>query len=400
MRQVIFPIPIYTSWTPNGIPIYGFGVMLFIAFILCTWMAGKRGEKEGITKETIQDLAIWIFIGGLLGARLTFLLSETHVQSLTQLLLDLPRIWDGGIVLYGSVLGGLAGYFLAYVLVFRRKGLSTLRLADVIAPAFAVGLCLGRLGCFLNGCCYGGVACASCAAVTPVSFPMSAPPREDLQLKGWQTAAGFTLKRHSAPGGQGVQVEQVDPASAAYRVGLRPGDVITHVNGQSLEPATDSSSFPRTPAEVFAEIISLQHWPRGQSTLTVTVRKADQTEGPTETTLSWAPWTLGLYPTQLYEVISMFLLFLVLTAYYPLRRQPGQVMAILMMGYAVHRYLNEILRNDPRPEGFEKYGSVILFAAGLLLWLTLALRPIPPAAPESAPTAPGSGREPTPTPAS
>jgi phosphatidylglycerol:prolipoprotein diacylglycerol transferase len=179
MLQVLVRLPIYIpGWTPDGIPIYGFGLMLFLAFILCTWMAGRRGEREGITREQIQDLAIWVFVGGLLGARITYLLSETPYTSLVDLLVKLPKIWDGGIVLYGSVLGGVLGYALAYLLVFRRQGLNTLKLIDVIAPAFAVGLCLGRFGCFLNGCCYGGVACASCAAVTPVSFPLSAPPRK------------------------------------------------------------------------------------------------------------------------------------------------------------------------------------------------------------------------------
>jgi hypothetical protein len=64
------------GWFPDGVPIYGFGMMLFLAFILCTWLGGRRGEREGISKETTQDLAIWIFGGGLIGARLTFLFVE------------------------------------------------------------------------------------------------------------------------------------------------------------------------------------------------------------------------------------------------------------------------------------------------------------------------------------
>jgi phosphatidylglycerol:prolipoprotein diacylglycerol transferase len=81
-----------------------------------------------------------------------------------------------------------------------------------------------------------------------------------------------------------------------------------------------------------------------------------------------------VHPTQLYEVVSMALLFLVLTAYYPLRRRPGQVMAVLMAGYGVHRYLNELLRDDPRPQGLESYTSIFLIAAGIVLWLYLQLR--------------------------
>ena len=67
----------------------------------------------------------------------------------------------------------------------------------------------------------------------------------------------------------------------------------------------------------------------------------------------------------------MLLLMLLLMAYYPFRRAPGQVGALLMVGYGLHRYLNEILRDDPRPEGLERYGSVFLVAAGVLMWIVL-----------------------------
>src|SRR3954452_17705986 len=154
---------------PQGIPIYGFGMMLFLAFLVCTWMAGRRAEGEGIAREHIQDLAIWLFVVGILGARITFLLSEVHPDTVKDFFRQLPRIWDGGIVLYGSVLGGLAGYLGAWFFIFRKLKVPTLKLADIVAPAVAVGIGLGRLGCFLNGCCYGQVACADCVTY-PVRF--------------------------------------------------------------------------------------------------------------------------------------------------------------------------------------------------------------------------------------
>jgi prolipoprotein diacylglyceryltransferase len=67
-------------------------------------------------------------------------------------------------------------------------------------------------------------------------------------------------------------------------------------------------------------------------------------------------------------------MFLLLTAYYPLRRHAGQVIAVLMAGYGVHRYLNELLRDDPRPKGFESYTSVVLVVAGITLWVFLQMR--------------------------
>jgi prolipoprotein diacylglyceryltransferase len=386
MLQVLWRIPIKNNAFPDGIPIYGFGMMLFLAFLLCTWLASRRARQEGIAPVIIQDLAIWIFLGGLLGARITYLVQEVPRPGLVDMLVRLPKIWDGGIILYGAVLGGLAAYVVAYALIYRKRGLSTLKLADVIAPSIAVGLCLGRLGCFLNGCCYGQVACADCAVVA-VHFPLAAPAREALVDAGYQTVAGFTLAEQQPLALDGAKVGVVDPASKAYAVGLRPGDVIVGVNGHRVHDARELTS----------QLGSLRNWPRGQARLTLAFRKAGTKPDDEGEERTFIPWTLGLYPTQLYEVVSMFLLFLVLTAYYPLRRYPGQVMAVLMMGYAVHRFLNEMLRDDPRPIEFERYTSVALFVAGLALWLVLQRLPAAatPAGEQQAVTSGGAATTPS-----
>jgi phosphatidylglycerol:prolipoprotein diacylglycerol transferase len=360
MKQVLFYIPIRNAWFPDGIPVFGFGMMLFVTFLLTTGLARRRAQREGIAKEHIENLVIWLFVGGLLGARIIFLLEETPWVSFGYFLKQLPRIWEGGIVLYGSVMGALVGYLCAYLLIFRRYQLSTLKLADICAPSLAIGICLGRLGCFLNGCCYGQVACADCP-VYAVHFPLSAPPRETLVRAGYQTVAGFTLAGDQPTDRPGVVVGQVEPDSPAWANGLRPGDRIVRLDNQEVNSPGELSD------------LLFNRWPRGKNDLKLEVYHAgakEATELP-----PFSPHTLGLYPTQLYEAISMFLLFLLLLAYYPFRRHDGQVMALLMMGYAVHRALNEVLRDDPRPEGFEKYTSWFLFAAGLVLWLWLWSRP-------------------------
>ena len=58
MQQVLFRLPF-------GIPVYGFGLMLFLAFVLCTWLAGRRAQKVGVPRELMLDLCLWMFIGGL-----------------------------------------------------------------------------------------------------------------------------------------------------------------------------------------------------------------------------------------------------------------------------------------------------------------------------------------------
>jgi phosphatidylglycerol---prolipoprotein diacylglyceryl transferase len=357
----------------SGLPIYGFGMMLFLAFVVCNWLGGRRAVSEGVPKEAVQDLAIWLIVGGLIGARLTSILTSHNPNppnNLWDFLYQFIRIWDGGIVLYGAVIGGALSYVVAYFLVFRKQGLSTLKLADIIAPSLAVGLCLGRIGCFLNGCCYGQVACTDCP-VYPVSFPLSAPPRYTLVKQGYQTAAGFTLAEEKSIDLDPAQVGRVQPGSAADRAGLKVGDEILEVDGAPLSGPGARYAKLSAAENLDQYLGDFGEWPRGKNDLTLTV----QTGVEAPRTLTLQPWTLGLHPTQLYESVSMILLFLLLTAYYPFRRHDGQVMALMMICYAAHRYLNELLRADERPEGFESWTSVILLVAGVALWLWLQRQP-------------------------
>jgi prolipoprotein diacylglyceryltransferase len=372
MQQVLFRIPI--PGTGITVPIFGFGVMLCLAFLLCTWMGARRARRAGILPETIQDLAIWLFIGGLLGARLLFLLQEKPQPGFWQILVLLPQIWTGGIILYGSVIGGLLGYVGAWWFIFRPRRIRTLVLADVVAPAIALGLCLGRIGCFLNGCCYGQVACPDCPVWPVVHFPMSAPPREGLVQSGVQTAAGFTYAPFSQQPASGVRVGSVVPDSPAWQSGLRPGDVIVEVDGHPLsELPVDSRDLGKLDNidKLSLYIRDLTHW-QGKQDLSLAVKRDGK--DPAISVGPFAPVTVGLYPAQLYESVSMILLILLLLAYEPLRRDQGQVMAVLMIGYGIHRFLNEMLRDDPRPIGFESYTSLLLAAAGLGMWLWLQFR--------------------------
>src|SRR5262245_36711609 len=143
MQQVLFEIP------GLGLPVYGYGAMLFVAFVATTVLATVLARREGIRPENVQDMAIWIFIGGIVGARVTYMIQYGRPVS------ECFKVWVGGLVFYGSALGGVVGYFVAYFLILRRYNVSSWRVADVVAPCAALGLCLGRVGCLLNGCCYG-----------------------------------------------------------------------------------------------------------------------------------------------------------------------------------------------------------------------------------------------------
>ena len=338
------------------IPIYGYGTMLFLAFVCCTWLAVRLGRREGISKERVQDLAVWIFISGIIGARAVFMIQYHDKYSSP---LEFFKLWDGGLVFYGGPIGAVVGYFIAYFLWFRKDHISNWKVADFIAPCAALGLALGRVGCLLNGCCYGNVACTSCPHI---AFPLSAPAVETMVKRGYQSMAGFTLDTLPADSLNRTNVvRSVEPGSAADKAGLSPGDEIVKVNdGEKIDNYYD-----------LEKVFLPRNWPRGETEVKLTVlRKGSQGEIPV-TIGPFQPMTIGLNPTQIYETISMALLLFFLLSYYPFKRRDGSVMVFFMLGYGVHRFLNEMLRTDTDAVAFnmtlsQNLSIVVLIAAVLL----------------------------------
>ena len=133
----------------GGFPIRSFGVMLLIGFAAGTWLAVKRAEKYGIDKEALTSLAVWAVLMGVLGSRVLWVLQEWGYYSKNPA--DILKITEGGMTSYGGILGGLAT-----VLIWcKRTGVRFPVVFDLVAAPGLVMHGFGRIGCFLNGCCYG-----------------------------------------------------------------------------------------------------------------------------------------------------------------------------------------------------------------------------------------------------
>lgn len=249
-----------------GFRVHAYGLMMALACASALGLSVWRARREGMDADAVYELATWLFLGGVVGARVLF--AVVHPEAIRSPL-DILRVWEGGGVFYGCILGGLAGTLIYY----RRRPFPFLRMADVVAPTLAIGAFFGRIGCHLNGCCHGSITQAS-----------------------W----GIRF-----PSGSHAWVDHVDR-------GLIPVD---------------------------------------------------------------APYSLPVLPTQLYAAFSALALFAILMAYYPRRKRPGQVMALLMITYPITRWPVEMLRADDAGVfagvTVSMLISLLLCAAGVAFWLYL-----------------------------
>jgi len=266
MRPILFEVP------GLAYQVHAFSVLLVLGAAAGVYLTAWRAKRVGINPDVVYELAVWVLSGGFVGARLYYLIQ--HPEAIHSVL-DVFKVWQGGIVFYGCIMGGLVGT----VIYHRRHPFPFLPMADAVAPALAIGIVLGRVGCFLNGCCFGAV----CDPHAPwaVTFPAETLP--------W----------------------------------------VRHVEAGWLSPD--------------------------------------------------APRSLPVHAKQLYAAGSGLILLIGLTAFYPRRRRDGEVMALLMVGYPVTRFLMEFARGDATGWHFgltvSQYISLGLCAAGLVVWRALPSNP-------------------------
>jgi phosphatidylglycerol:prolipoprotein diacylglycerol transferase len=131
-----------------GLPLYSYGLMLFISMSVGRALTLRLAERVGIDRRFADRCILWTLVFAIVGSRLLFVI--TNPDQLDRAI-DVVEVWRGGIVAYGGFLGGFAA---AYVMC-RRNGVRLLAWADCAAPGLCIGLAITRVGCFLAGCDFG-----------------------------------------------------------------------------------------------------------------------------------------------------------------------------------------------------------------------------------------------------
>lgn len=337
----------------SAIPIRGYGVMVLLGSLTGILMAVHRARQRHLSPDVIFSLAFGMFICGIIGARLFFVIEywETRFQFDTwrQTIIEALKFTEGGLVVYGSLIGATIA-FLAFTI---RRGISPLAMADLIAPSLLAGLALGRIGCLLNGCCYGGESTQPWA----VTFPRDSMPYMEQVAKG--RLLGLRIAASEDDQASPV-IAAVDAGSPAAAAGIEAGMTIVKVGNDVVENQRQ-----------LQDALFAVHGRELNSTIQTKDQGNFQVEVP-----PLEPRSLPVHPTQIYSAVNAALLAWVLWSFYPLSRRDGEVTALMLTLYPISRFLLEIIRIDEAAVfgtglSISQNISIVIFASALGLWAYL-----------------------------
>ena len=228
-----------------GVPVFGYGVMIFCGFAAGGWTGLRRARRVGLPDGLVYDLTFWAFAAGIAGARINHLTTygdelfttpEGRPLGLGEAIVRAVNLSDGGLVLLGGVLGAAGAVWL----VCLRWNVRLLRVADVAMPSLFLGLAFGRIGCLMYGCCWGD----RCELPWAIRFP----------------EGGVT---HDALVGRGF----LSP-DAPRTYGLHPTQLYSSFNALLLYALT-AAYFPRRPRDGAVLALALLIYPPARATLEV-----------------------------------------------------------------------------------------------------------------------------------
>lgn len=342
---------------PLGLAIRGYGVMFLLAVLVGVSLVLVRARQMQVDGDVIISLAFWVFLAGIIGARAFYVIEYRHQFQAPTLSESFGRIINttsGGLVVYGSFIGGMGAVML---FAFRRK-LPLLALADMVVPGMTIGLALGRIGCFLNGCCYGGL----CEGPLGVEFPRTAGAYAE-QLESGLIVGLSSRVVSEEP--RLLEVTAVEPGSEAEKAGFAVGD--------------QYSPYPYV-GDAFERAEALSHSDRTELYSLVSEDNRKRLSVPL---LGLPEYSLPVHPTQLYASVGAILLTLVLWNLYPFRRGDGEVLGWAVVLYGAIRFLEESIRVDEMGQfgtslSISQWTSLVLFPIGLslILWARFSRTPL------------------------
>jgi phosphatidylglycerol:prolipoprotein diacylglycerol transferase len=211
MYPTIFHLPYF------NIPIYGYGLMMVFAFLATQWLSTRLAARVGIDPEIFVNVTLLALVSGVIGSRMSHVLENLPdytdpKNGFFVNLWNMVNIRSGGLTFYGGLI--LASpVVLAY---FIHKKVPIKLGMDIVAPCVTLGLAIGRLGCFMNGCCYG--------ADTNLPWGVEFPYYSNAYIDQYEGTTGMHLNHEPPPEligiGQDGQRHLLPPSSFANNPAL------------------------------------------------------------------------------------------------------------------------------------------------------------------------------------
>ncbi|MCH7595221.1 MAG: prolipoprotein diacylglyceryl transferase [Planctomycetes bacterium] len=340
---------------PGGYSIKTYGFCMMLGFLSSVWLAMRRAERVKADPDRVLDISFLCLLFGVGGARLFYVIHywKTQFADTPNPFMAAIDITNGGL----EFLGGFIGAVVVVGIYFAWKKDSLRLYLDIMAPSTMWGLAFGRLGCFFNGCCFGGV-CAltptpSVEQAVAVEFPFASPAH----WKHWEdrhvtapaelitTTAGMlipalvpdrelsmSVNRRERP------LRELEDVRAAYRLALAKNP--KGEEAARLKEAREAAG--KRTKDRQKEMLGLtlaQRFPsRVEASRTTSVSELED--------LAAASRSLPVHPTQLYAAGSAMLLSAFLSALFYRRKRHGVVIGMLLLLYPIQRTILELIRAD------------------------------------------------------
>ena len=316
MLQELFRIP------GLNLPVYGYGLMLVLGVFAAVELGRFLANRSGINGDHFATIGLLALVSGVAGARMSHILENFQDYtrsdvSVWQNLVHMANLSEGGLTFYG-------GFLLAtpVLLVYAKIRKIPLRQgADLLAPCLMIGLAFGRIGCLLNGCCW-GQAVDPARVPWAVTFPYDSPPYQEEYYAG-----------------------KIDVPAALTK------PVVTE-SGEAANALLSRQAVAKDPSLVLMARDSR---------------------------------SLAVHPAQVYSSLNALIICGVCLAFLTVRHSTGQVFALMLLLYSVGRFTLETLRVEPAVPLFDIPGTLawnlsfsmwtafFTFAAGAILWAVFAI---------------------------
>jgi phosphatidylglycerol:prolipoprotein diacylglycerol transferase len=388
MWPTVFNIP----WL--NLPIRGYGLMLMIGFLGGTWWAARRAVRVKADPDLVINMGFVALIASVIGARIFYVLHYWDEHFAGRPLRAAFDITAGGMEFYGGFIGGFTA-LLVYMLL---KRVSLRLYLDILAPSLMFGMGMARIGCFLNGCCWGAV-CDPQQIPWAVRFPYASPAAyrqweervitypAELITTYFDGSASLIPRDEFAASAAPARAAQANYARAyeAYETArVKHADDATLA---SLAKARDAArkKWQDTSSEIARSVKQESTYAMSPAALEARVSAE-------------ASHTHAVHPVQLYASLDGLLLAILLNAIFFRRKQHGLVTGLLFLFYPIMRFCEEVIRSDNPHDviGFtiSQFISIAIFAGGVLFLIAIYRMPANPTAAKATLAPAGNHRDP------